>query len=146
MSSKQQQQLVTDLRTVVTRLVKKLRTKSSLATRLSLTERSVLSQLDHQHSLLPSELAAMEKVTTQSMSQILARLLEMNLIVRTPSATDGRKVIISLSAEGKRMIQENRNRREEWLTQALERVTTAEEQAHLRSAINAMAKIIEYDE
>lgn len=146
MSSKQQQQLVTDLRTVVTRLVKKLRTKSSLATRLSLTERSVLSQLDHQQSLLPSELAAMEKVTTQSMSQILARLLEMDLIVRTPSATDGRKVIISLSAEGNRMIQENRNRREEWLTQALERVTTAEEQVHLRSAINALAKVIEYDE
>lgn len=146
MSSKQQQQLVTDLRTVVTRLVKKLRTKSSLAMRLSLTERSVLSQLDHQQSLLPSELAAMEKVTTQSMSQILARLLEMDLIVRTPSATDGRKVIISLSAEGKRMIQENRNRREEWLSQALERVTTAEEQVHLRSAINALAKVIEYDE
>lgn len=146
MGNKQQQQLVSDLRVVVTRLVKKLRTKSSLATRLSLTERSVLSQLDNQKSLLPSELAAMEKVTTQSMSQILARLLEMDLIIRTPSATDGRKVLISLSAEGKRMIQENRHRREEWLVQALEHTTTPEEQAHLRTAINALAKIIEYDD
>jgi DNA-binding MarR family transcriptional regulator len=50
--------------------------------------------------ILPNELAAMEKITTQSMSQILSNLLNLGLIKRRISELDKRKVIISLSEEG----------------------------------------------
>ncbi|PUZ24501.1 DNA-binding transcriptional regulator, MarR family [Chitinophaga costaii] len=145
MSSKQNQQLVSDLRTVVTRLVKKLRTKSSLSVHLSLTERSVMGLLDSHKELLPSELAAMEKVTTASMSQILAHLLELGYIIRKPSATDGRKAIISLSQVGKDTVLQARSQREEWLLKALEHTTTAEEQARLRSIIDILTKLVDYE-
>ncbi|MEI9933755.1 MAG: helix-turn-helix domain-containing protein [Ferruginibacter sp.] len=76
------QQLASDLRTVITRLIKKLRTKSATGAKLSLTERSTLALLDVHKELLPSELAAMEKITTQSMSQILNHLFELGYIHR----------------------------------------------------------------
>ena len=49
-------QLASGLRTVVTRLVKKLRSKSSVSEKLSMTERSVIKLLDEHKELLPSEL------------------------------------------------------------------------------------------
>jgi DNA-binding MarR family transcriptional regulator len=88
--------LASQLRTVVSRLIKKLRVKSSETQRLSLTERSVIKLLDEHKELLPGELAAMEKITAQSMSQILNHLSELEFINKKGSGTDKRKVFISL--------------------------------------------------
>ncbi len=97
-------QLASDLRTVVARLIKKLRKTSVTGQMLSLTERSTMSALYQHKQLLPSELASMEKITNQSMSQVLNHLLELGLITRTASETDKRKVIISLTEEGERIL------------------------------------------
>jgi DNA-binding MarR family transcriptional regulator len=70
-------QLASELRTVITRLIKKLRKHSVTGMQLSLTERSTMSLLDQYGELLPNELAAMEKITNQSMSQILNHLSEL---------------------------------------------------------------------
>src|SRR6201989_1201933 len=95
-----QHQYVSELRTVLARLVKKLRKKAISGGSLSLTERSTMVQLQNNGSMLPSELAANEHITNQSMSQIVAHLLELDYINRTPSETDGRKVLISLTEKG----------------------------------------------
>ncbi|MDP4251953.1 MAG: MarR family transcriptional regulator, partial [Bacteroidota bacterium] len=60
-SEQNNKQLASDLRTVVSRLVKKLRHKSASGEKLSLTERSTIALLDQHKELLPSELAVMEK-------------------------------------------------------------------------------------
>ena len=72
-------QLASEMRTVITRLIKKLRKHSVTGMSLSLTERSTMGLLDLHGELLPNELAAMEKITTQSMSQILNHLYELGL-------------------------------------------------------------------
>src|SRR5579871_3293535 len=92
-----EQQLASELRTVISRLIRKLRVKSEVAGLLSLTERSTLALLDQHKTLLPSEMAAMEKITTQSMSQILNHLSELGYINRKMSGIDKRKCMISLS-------------------------------------------------
>jgi DNA-binding MarR family transcriptional regulator len=138
-------QLASDLRTVTTRLVKKLRKKSAIAGELSLTERSTIGLLDQHQELLPNELAAMEKITTQSMSQILSHLLELGLIIRTPSQTDKRKVIISLSDEGKAVLYRIRYERDEWLSKALAETCTAEEQKILTAALGPLTKLVDFD-
>jgi len=98
-------QFASDLRTVITRLVKKLRKKSITGQQLSLTERSTLSLLlSSENGMLPSELASLEKITNQSMSQILSGFLEKGYIIRTNSETDKRKVIISITEKGKAII------------------------------------------
>src|ERR1700760_747676 len=92
--------LVSDMRTTITRLVKKLRKHSVTGMSLSLTERSVLGLLQQVGELLPNELAALEKITSQSMSQILNHLSELGYISRRSSKEDKRKSFISLTAKG----------------------------------------------
>jgi DNA-binding MarR family transcriptional regulator len=145
MAEQKDTQLASELRTVVTRLIKKLRKQSSTAAQLSLTERSTIALLDQHGELLPNELAAMEKITTQSMSQILSKLLELGLIKRRISERDKRKAIISLSDLGRTMLYRVRNERDEWLNKALEATCTAEEKALLKKAIGPLTKLVDFD-
>lgn len=144
MSEQNNMQLAADLRMTITRLVKKLRKNSETGQKLSLTERSTLALLDQHQELLPSELAAMEKITTQSMSQILNHLLEMGLITRTASETDKRKAIISLSVTGQEMLYAVRHEREEWLNNALSSVCSPEELDVLRAAIVPLTRLVDF--
>ena len=138
-------QLASELRTVISRLIKKLRSKSSTGLKLSLTERSTLSLLDQHKELLPGELAAMEKVTTQSMSQILNHLSAFGYIIRKASATDKRKVIVSLSPAGRDTLYKVRNERDEWLNKALNETWSAAEQEMLRRLLGPLTRLVDYD-
>jgi len=145
MSNEKDLQYVSDLRTVVTRLIKKLRKESVTAQQLSLTERSTLGLLLQHGGLLPSELASMEKITNQSMSQILSHLLKLELITRTNSETDKRKVVISLTEKGEQLILKMRSERDKWLEKAINATCTAEEQEILKQAIAPLTKIVDFE-
>lgn len=138
-------EFVSDLRTVITRLIKKLRKRSATGQQLSLTERSTLSMLYQYKQMLPSELAANEKITNQSMSGILNHLLELGYIIRTSSATDKRKVHISLSAEGEKILRQVRNERDQWLARAIEQSCTKQEQDLLKQVIGPLTKIVDFE-
>jgi DNA-binding MarR family transcriptional regulator len=135
-------QFASDLRTAITRLIKKLRKESPTGLRLSLTERSTMALLFQNKSMLPGELAASEMITNQSMSQVLSHLFELGYITRTISDMDKRKVNISLSAHGEQTLLQLRHERDEWLAAAITSACTAEEQAALKQAISALTKIV----
>jgi len=137
-------QFASDLRTAVGRLIKKLRRESPSAQKLSLTERSVMGLLYQHKALLPSELAAMEAITNQSMSQVLTRLLEFGYIIRIPSETDKRKVNISLSPKGETALLQFRHERNEWLLKTIEETCTPEEKDLLKKAIVPLTKLAEF--
>jgi DNA-binding MarR family transcriptional regulator len=143
-TSEKDLQFVSDLRTVVARLIKKLRKESVTAQQLSLTERSTLGLLYNNTGLLPSELAAMEKITNQSMSQILNHLLELGYIIRTNSETDKRKVMISLTPVGEKFILQMRNERDAWLSKAIDETCTIEEIEILKKVIKPLTKLVDY--
>lgn len=145
MDQQETRHLATDLRTVVTRLTKKLRKKSVTGAKLSLTARSVIAQLDQNGTMLPTELAAAEKITTQSMSQLLAQLLEMGIINRALSTEDKRKVLISLTDYGKELIEQVRHEREEWLLKAMEQVCTPDDLQLIEKAIGPLSKLVDFD-
>jgi len=139
-------QFASDLRTVVTRLVKKLRKKSITGQQLSLTERSTLSLLlSSENGMLPSELAALEKITNQSMSQILSGFLEKGFITRTSSETDKRKVIISITEKGKSIILQVLSERDEWLNEALRETCTEEEKELIKKALGPLTKLVDFE-
>lgn len=138
-------QLATELRVTLTRLVKKLRSQSSTRNLVSLTERSVMKLLDEYQQLLPSEIAKMEKVTTQSMSQILNHLAELGYVVRMPSETDGRKVMVSLTETGKGVLEASRNELSEWLDRAIRESCSAEDKEILRKALDPLTKLVNFD-
>jgi len=132
---------VSDLRAIVGRLIKKLRKESSTGQQLSLTERSTMGLLYQYKSMLPSELAASEKITNQSMSDILRHLSELGFITRTASE----QVNISLSAEGEKTLLQVRSERDEWLSKAIATTSSAEEQEILKKAISILTKIVEFE-
>ena len=136
-------QFASELRTAVTRLIKKMRKESPTGLQLSLTERSTMALLYQHKALLPSELAAMEMITNQSMSQVLNHLTELEFIVRIPSQTDKRKVNISLSEKGEQVLLQFRHERDEWLLKAITEACTIEEQETLKKAVGALNKLVE---
>ncbi len=138
-------QLASGLRTVVSRLMKKLRNKSSASENLSLTERSVLKMLDECKELQPGDLALMEKITAQSMSQILNHLTELGYITRKVSDTDRRKVFISLTKAGQKLLYKTRSERDEWLNRAIAETLTAREQELLKKVLEPLTRLTDYD-
>ena len=131
------------LRTVIHRLVKLLRRETHGEGALSLTERSVMGSLYQQGELLPTALAQQEKVTTQSMSQIINNLYESGLIGKTPSGVDRRKVLLSLTDKGRQYVEDNRQRKQEWLAHALHQKVSPAEKDVLMDAMKILINIIE---
>lgn len=142
MNSNADIQFASDLRSTITRLVKKLRKESPTGQQLSLTERSTMAELYRNKAMLPSELATNEMITNQSMSQVLNHLSELGYITRTASETDGRKVNISLSEHGEQTLLQFRHERDEWLADAIARACSPEEQELLKQVLAPLGKIV----
>jgi DNA-binding MarR family transcriptional regulator len=136
-------EIAATMRTVIHRLVKVLRRETRNEGNLSLTERSTMGSLYHHQELPPTELAQLEKVTTQSMSQIINHLFDLNFIHKTPSGEDKRKVLLSLTPAGKTYVENNRQRKVEWLARALHENTSPEEKELLMKAMQVMAKLVD---
>jgi DNA-binding MarR family transcriptional regulator len=141
----QPENIAAQLRPLLTRIVRKLRKVSPVAGSLSQTERSVMVLLEQQGPLLSAELAVIEKITPQSMGQVLNNLAALDFIDKTPSLTDKRKVHISLSDKGRGMIEKVRGERNEWLTKAISQTCTPQEQEALLNALTPLAKLIDFD-
>jgi DNA-binding MarR family transcriptional regulator len=134
-------EIAENLRRVISRLLKILKNQTKNDELLSLTERSTLVSIYQYSEILPSELAVMEKVTAQSMSQIINKLLEHGFIKKTPSKTDKRKVIITITATGKKIVEKRRLEKQEWLAQSIFEKTTQTEKEILVNAIKVLAKL-----
>jgi DNA-binding MarR family transcriptional regulator len=136
-------ELASRLRVSISRLVKVIRSEVKIHELLSLTENSTLSTVYKQGEMLPSEIAAKEKVTSQSMSQIINKLNELGFILKTPSLEDKRKVIITITPKGKEFIDVRMNQKMEWLEKAITDKTTDAEKEVLKSAIAILTKLVE---
>jgi len=108
-----------------------------------MTEVETIGHLFHQSSLLPTELAVLTRVKTQSMSQILKKLEEHGVIKRTPSKDDKRKVFISITSLGKKMVEKTKYERDEWLKGVIEKTLTDKEKETLIKALPILNKLID---
>jgi DNA-binding MarR family transcriptional regulator len=131
------------LRTVLHRLVKVLRKQTRNEALLSLTERSTLGLLYPDKQLSPSEIAQVEKVTTQSISQVINHLAELNYIDKNPSEEDKRKTLLSLTPVGKGYIEQARLQKQEWLAQAFAEKLDTKEKEVLQQAIQILSKLLD---
>ena len=136
-------ELATSLRTTIGRLVKLMRRETRNESQLSLTERSTMGLLYPDSQLAPSEIARVEKVTTQSMSQVINHLVELEYISRTPSHDDKRKTILRLTDAGRRRVESARQEKAEWLAQMLHQRVTSQEKEVLTESIKILSKIID---
>lgn len=88
-----------------------------------------------------SELARREAVTAPTMSRVLSALDEQGLVVRAADPQDARGVLITLSAEGARRLDEVRTRRTALVARRLTRLTDAQ-RAALAAALPALEALL----
>lgn len=81
-----------------------------------------------------SELAAAEQVAVPTMSRLVAALEERGLVTRRPDPADGRAVRLEPTREGRRLLEEGRDRRVERLAALLSRLEREEVETVARSA------------
>jgi DNA-binding MarR family transcriptional regulator len=110
---------------------------------ISPTQRSVLSRLSKEGPATTSELATAERVRPQSMAATVAVLQDAGLVGRSDDPGDGRRKILSLTKQGRELMDGLRSLRREWLTEALRSNCTAEELATVREALSILGRVIE---
>jgi DNA-binding MarR family transcriptional regulator len=136
--------LATAMRISVSRLARRLRVErlglGGAETVLSDIQLAALAALERHDSMTPGELAEHEKVQPPSMTRVLAVLEERGLVRRQPHATDRRQVVLTVTDDGRNLVQRVRRRREAWLAQRLQELTPDERQI-LRAAAPILEKI-----
>src|SRR5487761_243868 len=136
--------LATAMRISISRLARRLRVGrlglAGTATALSDIQLAALAALARQEARTPGEPAAHEKVQPPSMTRVIAVLEERGLVRREPHATDRRQVILTVTKQGRDVVQRVRRRREAWLAQRLQELTPDERQI-LRAAAPILEKL-----
>jgi DNA-binding MarR family transcriptional regulator len=136
-----QTRLSSSLRMAVGALHKVLRRHASYVKSYSMTELETIGLIDRNDSILASELAVRTRITTQSMSQILKKLETQGVIVRTGSPDDKRKMHISLTPEGEKLVKQNRYERDIFLQKRIETLLTDKEVALLEKVVPILEKL-----
>jgi DNA-binding MarR family transcriptional regulator len=122
--------LANELRPALLRLARLIRRENH---ELGITagQISLLARVAEQPGITARELADLERISAPGMSAHLDRLEAAGLIVRL-RASDRRRVGVSLSAEGDRVLRSVKNKRTAWLAEHLEQLSEAD-----RAAIEA---------
>lgn len=131
--------LAHDLRLAVTRFNRRLRSQR-VDTSVTLTHLSALSTLKRHGPMSAGELAAHERVQPPSMTKVVVRLEERGLVTRTPHPTDGRQVVLGVTAKAVEMLAAESRAREAWLTERLQSLSGAEREV-LRDAAAIMDRL-----
>ncbi|MET8998308.1 MarR family transcriptional regulator [Amycolatopsis sp. Hca4] len=129
-----------DLRVALGRLVRRLR-QGYVAGDLTTPERSVLSRLDREGPATPGCLADLERVKPQAMGVTLAGLVDRGLVERRKDESDGRKVVMSVTEDGVRLLVDKRSRTTQLMADALAGKFTEAEQRELIAAIPLIERL-----
>jgi DNA-binding MarR family transcriptional regulator len=134
-------QLSSSLRIAVMRLARRLRAERSDET-LGLSQLSALATLERHGPLSPTALAELERIQPPSMTRVIANLEERRLVGRQPHPSDRRQAVIAISEDGRRIVLEDRRRREAWLARTLQNLSP-EDRALLESALPVLERLSE---
>lgn len=91
------------------------------------------------------ELAARERVSPPALSNHVDRLERDGLVSRTPSESDRRRVGLTLTEEGQRVLRRVRSRRTAWLATRLRGLSSQELEA-VDAAIEPLSRLLREDE
>jgi DNA-binding MarR family transcriptional regulator len=102
---------------------------------------SLLVQIKTSPGITASELAERERISNPGMSGHIARLEAAHLIERT-RATDRRRIGLTVTAEGDRVLANVKKRRTAWLAERLKGLTH-DERASIEAALPALERLLE---
>jgi len=126
-----------ELRLVLGRLVRRLRAEAILP----LNQTTVLARLERDGELSTSALADRERMRPQSMAQTVKDLESAGLVSRHGDPSDARRMLVSLTTAGRKALGADRERREDWLSRAIETELTAREQETLARSVELLRRL-----
>jgi DNA-binding MarR family transcriptional regulator len=126
------------LRPVLLRLARELRREIHS---LGITggQVSLLAAINHEPGITQAALAERERISAPGASGQLVRLEAAGLIERTRS---GRRIGLSVTEEGERVLRSVRNRRTAWLAERLSKLEEADRE-RVEAAIDALERLLE---
>ncbi len=124
-------------------IVRRVRAKAPAELKdFSWTQKSILKRLETDGPATSADLARAEGVTPQSMGTAIVGLEELGVVARKAHPTDGRLMVVKLTAKGIALRRHIRVAKETWLAQALEKLDK-EELAVLFKAGEIMKRMAE---
>ena len=130
------------LRIAVGMLFRKLRQLPS-GGELTPAETSALSRLDRGGPATSSDLAKLDRISPQSMGATLAVLEQRGLIERRGDPGDGRRVVLSITPDGRQVVNDRRSARTEQIARALRGGFTLAELDQLHGAAPLLERLAE---
>jgi DNA-binding MarR family transcriptional regulator len=131
--------LAVELREVIGLLLRRMRQTSPGD--LTLPENAALARLNRGGPATSSALAKLEQISPQSMGATLAGLEARGLVARHADPADGRRVLLSLTEAGQRVMQDKRNARNEQLAKVLAATFTPGEIRQLAAAAPLLERL-----
>ena len=130
------------LRVVVGRISRRARQMQAVGD-VTLSEVSVLSRLEREGPDSPGSLAEAERVRPQAMAATLAALEERGLVTRRPDAADGRRVVMTVTDAGRKVLADRRSELARRMTAVLDSEFTPAERRTLLAALPLLDRIAE---
>jgi DNA-binding MarR family transcriptional regulator len=130
-----------DLATSLERLIAWVR-QSRDTTDLSVSSISALSRLEDVGSLRITELARRESLSQPGLTTLINRLEEAGLVIRGSDPTDGRAVLVSITAAGVEKLREHRAARTRRIADRFGQLDPADQRS-LLDATAALGRLAE---
>lgn len=128
-----------DFRLANGRLARRLRQEKA-DNELSSSQFSALGTLYFHGPFTLRELSERERVTPPSMNRTVNALVEAGLVNRAGSVDDGRKVVLTVTNQGRTLMRETRKRRDAWLAQRIVKLTPDQRRV-LTEALDIMKEL-----
>ncbi|TFC49555.1 MULTISPECIES: MarR family winged helix-turn-helix transcriptional regulator [Cryobacterium] len=128
-----------DFRLANGRLARRLRQEKP-DSELSSSQFSALGSLYFHGPFTLRELSEHERVTPPSMNRTVNALVEEGLVDRAGSVDDGRKVVLTVTEQGRTLMRDTRKRRDAWLAQRVGKLTP-EQRRVLGEAMEIMKEL-----
>lgn len=116
--------LASQLRLSVFRLSRKLRRQ--LESPITQTQLAALSTVERHGPLTAGELASHEQIQKPTCTAVIAALMDLALIERTPDPLDGRVKWLQITPAGRRVLQQVRKRHTAYLARRMRRLSPDE--------------------
>lgn len=131
--------LAGELRVALARSTRRIRSRRGAAD-LPDPQFNVLAILLREGPLSPGALAEAEHVQPPTMTRTVNALVELGFVQKSEHPTDGRQVVVSLTATGEAEVRETRRRRDAWLADQLQ-VLTDDDRRTLAQAAELLRRI-----
>jgi DNA-binding MarR family transcriptional regulator len=137
-------ELASSIRISIAHLVRRLR-QERVDESLSLSKLSILGILCRKGPVTATDLAKRAHIRPQSLTRLIAFLEKRGFVSRQPDEADRRRLLTTITAEGKKALSADISRKEAWLAKVIEQVLSPDERELLFHASRLLERLTRDD-